>query len=120
MACSRWSSPATSAAKRPTLSAGTSRRACRGLRSGSSCCGTSTAARSRPTWAWAIGPSDRLGGVPVDPAPADAPPVSEAPSLVALISQGVLDAELGALVWLLVEGRIPLVVAAPQGRAGAG
>ncbi len=46
--------------------------------------------------------------------------VADAPSSVALIAQGVLDAELGALVWLLVEGRIPLVVAAPEGRAGAG
>ena len=42
------------------------------------------------------------------------------PSLVALITQGVLDAELAALVWLLVEGRVPLVVAAPGGRAAAG
>jgi hypothetical protein len=47
-------------------------------------------------------------------------PVADAPSLVALIAQGVLDAELAALVWLLVEGRIPLVIAAPGGRAGAG
>ena len=45
--------------------------------------------------------------------------VADAPSIVALIAQGVLDAELAALVWLLVEGRIPLVVAAPEGRAGA-
>jgi hypothetical protein len=45
---------------------------------------------------------------------------ADAPSLVALIAQGVLDAELAALVWLLVEGRIPLVVAAPEGRAAAG
>jgi len=43
-----------------------------------------------------------------------------APSLVALIAQGVFDAELAALVWLLVEGRVPLVVAVPQGRAAAG
>jgi hypothetical protein len=50
-------------------------------------------------------------------APSSAP---AAPSLVALVAQGVLDAELAALVWLLVEGRIPLVVAAPAGRAGAG
>ena len=41
------------------------------------------------------------------------------PSLVALIAQGVLDAELAALIWLLVEGHVPLVVAAPRGRAGA-
>src|SRR5947207_12887297 len=66
---------------------------------------------------WAIGPSDRLGGVPADPPAAALPAVAEAPSLVALISQGVLDAELGALVWLLVEGRIPLLVATPEGRA---
>jgi len=53
--------------------------------------------------------------------PADTPTAApDAPSLVALIAQGVLDAELAALVWLLVEGRIPLVVAAPPGRVGAG
>ena len=44
----------------------------------------------------------------------------EPPSLVALIAQGVLDAELAALIWVLVEGGVPLVVAAPPGRAGAG
>ena len=31
-----------------------------------------------------------------------------------------MDAELAAIVWLLVEARVPLVVAAPEGRAGAG
>jgi hypothetical protein len=31
-----------------------------------------------------------------------------------------MDAELAALVWVLVEGRIPLVVAAPADRLGAG
>lgn len=36
----------------------------------------------------------------------------EPPSLVELIRRGALDAELAALVWLLVEGRIALVVAA--------
>ncbi|MEO8468159.1 MAG: hypothetical protein ABI573_00675 [Chloroflexota bacterium] len=41
-------------------------------------------------------------------------PVSgEPPSLVELVRRGVLDAELAALVWVLVEGRIPLIVAAP-------
>lgn len=45
---------------------------------------------------------------------------SGAESLVGVIARGVLDAELGALVWILVEARIPLVVAAPTGRAGAG
>lgn len=42
------------------------------------------------------------------------------PSLVGLVARAVLDAELAALVWVLVEARVPLVVAAPQGRAGAG
>jgi hypothetical protein len=54
--------------------------------------------------------------VPAEPSK----PLADAPSLVALIAQGVLDAELAALVWVLVEGRIPLVVAAPAGRVGAG
>jgi len=45
---------------------------------------------------------------------------AEPPSLVALIAQGILDAELAALVWMLVEGRVPLVVAVPEGRVGAG
>lgn len=49
--------------------------------------------------------------------PVESPP---GPSLVELIARGVLDAELAALVWVLVEGRIPLVVAAPAGRLGAG
>lgn len=52
--------------------------------------------------------------------PAVEPQQLSAPSLVALIAQGVFDAELAALVWLLVEGRVPLVVATPQGRAAAG
>lgn len=42
------------------------------------------------------------------------------PSLVELVARGVLDAELAALVWVLIEGRIPLVVAAPADRLGAG
>lgn len=42
------------------------------------------------------------------------------PSLVALVAEEVFDAELAALVWLLVEGDVPLVVAAPAGRRGAG
>jgi hypothetical protein len=45
---------------------------------------------------------------------------SRAPSLVELIARGVLDAELAALVWLLVEGQVPLVVAVPSGRVAAG
>lgn len=60
--------------------------------------------------------SARLAGVTTEPADA----ARNVPSLVALIAQGVLDAELAALVWVLVDGRIPLIVAAPQGRAGAG
>ncbi|HJW22287.1 MAG TPA: hypothetical protein VJ506_07660 [Candidatus Limnocylindrales bacterium] len=42
------------------------------------------------------------------------------PSIVGLIAAGALDADLAAIVWLLVEGRLPLVVAAPAGRIGAG
>lgn len=41
-------------------------------------------------------------------------------SLVGLLAQGVFDAELAALLWVLVEARIPVIVAAPEGRAGAG
>lgn len=53
--------------------------------------------------------------------PAETSPVAaDAPSLVALIAQGVLDAELAALVWVLVEARVPVVIATPEGRAGAG
>jgi hypothetical protein len=36
------------------------------------------------------------------------------------VARGVLDAELAALVWVLVEARVPLVVAAPPDRIGAG
>lgn len=54
---------------------------------------------------------------PSQPVPADP---TEDPSLVALVAKGVLDAELAALVWVLVEARVPLVIAAPPGRAGAG
>lgn len=46
--------------------------------------------------------------------PLPEPPVpGEPPSLVELIRRGTLDAELGAIIWVLVEGRIPLVVSAP-------
>lgn len=51
---------------------------------------------------------------------AHAPAAATSESLVGLIARGVFDAELAALVWALVEARIPLVVAAPEGRAGAG
>jgi hypothetical protein len=53
----------------------------------------------------------------------DVPPVGPArgwPSLVELIIAGVLDAELAATAWLLVEGHLPLVVATPPGRVGPG
>jgi hypothetical protein len=53
------------------------------------------------------------------PQPLPAGPTAD-PSLVGLVARGVLDAELAALVWVLVEARVPLVVAAPPGRAGAG
>lgn len=53
------------------------------------------------------------------PQPKSASPNAD-PSLVGLVARGVLDAELAALVWVLVEARVPLVVAAPPDRVGAG
>jgi hypothetical protein len=47
-------------------------------------------------------------------------PVGEPPSLVELIVRGTFDADLAALVWMLVEGEIPLVVGSPPDRMGAG
>lgn len=44
----------------------------------------------------------------------------EPPSIVELVRRGVLDAELAALVWVLVEGRIPLIVAAPANLVDSG
>lgn len=53
--------------------------------------------------------------------PLPAPPVpGEPPSLVELVRRGTLDAELAALIWVLVEGRIPVVVAAPADLVGRG
>lgn len=54
------------------------------------------------------------------PARATAAAGPAAPSFVELVARGVFDAELASLVWLLVEGAVPLVVAAPAGRMGAG
>lgn len=53
------------------------------------------------------------------PAPTPAVP-GEPASLVELIRRGTMDAQLGALVWLLVEGRLPLVVAASNGLVNRG
>jgi hypothetical protein len=39
-------------------------------------------------------------------------------SIVELLREGVLDPELAALVWLLVEARLPLIVAAAGSRVG--
>jgi len=33
--------------------------------------------------------------------------------IAALVGRGTLDAELAALVWILVEARVPVVVASP-------
>ncbi len=53
--------------------------------------------------------------------PLPEPPVpGEPPSIVELVRRGTLDAELAALIWLLVEGRIPVVVAAPAGLEESG
>ncbi|HEY4227663.1 MAG TPA: hypothetical protein VGM49_04940 [Candidatus Limnocylindrales bacterium] len=51
---------------------------------------------------------------------ATTPTTNPAPSLIELIARGVVDAELAALIWVLVEGRVPLVIAAPPDRLGAG
>jgi hypothetical protein len=47
-------------------------------------------------------------------------PLATDPSLVGLVADGTIDAELAAMVWLLVEAGVPLVVAAPPDRLGAG
>ena len=39
-------------------------------------------------------------------------------SIVELIRSGTLDAELAATLWLLIEGRVPLIVGALPQRAG--
>jgi hypothetical protein len=39
-------------------------------------------------------------------------------SIVELIRAGTLDAELAAMLWLLIEGRVPLIVAAAAGGTG--
>lgn len=46
------------------------------------------------------------------------PPTTPVRSIVELIEQRVLDADLAALLWLLLEGRVPLVVAAEASRVG--
>lgn len=46
-------------------------------------------------------------------------PVPPTPrSIVELIRSGTLDAELAATLWALIEGRVPIIVGASEGRAG--
>jgi len=54
----------------------------------------------------------------VDPRDVDLGPQRDARSVVRLAREGVLDAGLAALVWLLLEQRVPIVVAA--GPSGTG
>jgi hypothetical protein len=54
--------------------------------------------------------------MPPDAAPTAAPPTS----IVGLIAGATLDADLAALLWLLVEGSVPIIVATPSGRSAAG
>lgn len=54
------------------------------------------------------------------PASASRPGSRPETSLVSLVAAGALDAELGALAWLLVEAGVPLVVAVPAQRMAAG
>jgi hypothetical protein len=65
-------------------------------------------------------PEDNTGERRTPAPPSETSARRESPSLVELVVAGVLDVELAALVWLLVEGRVPLVVACPPGRVGAG
>ena len=54
-------------------------------------------------------------------AAAVAPPTtSPETSIVGLIAGATLDADLAALLWVLVEGDVPIVVATPDGRVLAG
>ena len=49
-----------------------------------------------------------------------APPEADrSPTIVDLVRDGVLDAELGGLVWLLADGGVPLMVAGPGETADA-
>jgi hypothetical protein len=45
----------------------------------------------------------------------DPPEPIRARSIVELVGEGVIDAELAALLWVLVEGGLPLVVAGGRG-----
>src|SRR5437773_318137 len=67
-----------------------------------------------------MSPGGYAAGVTLDGRAPITTPSDRSPSIVGLIAGGVLDAELAALVWLLVEGRVPLVAAVPSGREGAG
>jgi hypothetical protein len=54
-----------------------------------------------------------------DPGPGWTPPgAPPSRSVAQLIAEGTLDADLAAIVWLLVEGRVPLVVGAGQRLVG--
>lgn len=46
------------------------------------------------------------------------PPPPPPRSIVELIRTGTIDAELAALAWLMIEARVPVIVAAERGRAG--
>ena len=54
--------------------------------------------------------------------PSDVPVQLHGPetSIVGLIAGATLDADLAALLWVLVEADVPLVVAVPPGRSAAG
>ncbi len=46
-------------------------------------------------------------------------PVPPTPrSIVELLRDGTLDAELAATLWVLLEGRVPIIIAASEGRVG--
>ncbi|MFL5646658.1 MAG: hypothetical protein ACJ78L_15010, partial [Chloroflexota bacterium] len=46
------------------------------------------------------------------------PDISPDRSIITLIREGTLDTELAATLWLLIEARVPVIVAAEAGRVG--
>ena len=65
------------------------------------------------------GYAGRGGGAELDRDRAAAPRPTAGPTIVDAIRGGALDAELGGLLWLLLDGGIPLTVAGPGDDASA-
>ena len=67
-------------------------------------------------WAPIVGPAAPGGSLSL--VNADTRPIPAAPELAALVHAGVMDAELAALLWLLVEVRTPVIVVGERGLPG--